>query len=139
MNNANFNKTNPYSRKAAGLIFLLSGFILLSQTLGLDTGIPDWIVSWPVLLIVIGIYSGIKHHFRRAGAYFMIAIGSAFLAERVVPGIHFHQLIFPVLILAAGLHLMFGRKMIMVSGQTNFHDTGSKTDERSKNDSLFRG
>lgn len=102
----------PRQGKAtAGIIFLLLGVFMLAKTTGLAADIPDWIISWPMLLIIIGVLSGINHQFRRPGAYFMIGIGGVFLADRIIPGVQSYDLIFPVILLALGLHLIFGKKL----------------------------
>lgn len=112
MNSENFKTAGSSSKNITGVIFLLAGVVMLAKSLVPEIGIPDWLISWPMLLIVLGIVSGVKHRFRRAGAYFSIAIGLAFLVERISDTVEFHHLIFPAVILATGLHLMFGRQKV---------------------------
>lgn len=112
MNSENISKTGRSNKVTTGVIFLLLGVVMLAKSLVPAIDIPDWLISWPMLLIVLGIASGVKHKFRRPGAYFAIAIGAAFLVDRIYTGINFHHIIFPVIILATGLHLMFGRKTV---------------------------
>ncbi|KAA8481696.1 hypothetical protein BDE36_0592 [Arcticibacter tournemirensis] len=111
MKSENNIQTPRQGKATTGIIFLLLGVFMLAKTTGLAADIPDWIISWPMLLIIIGVLSGINHKFRRPGAYFMIAIGGVFLAERIIPGVQSHDLIFPVILLALGLHLIFGKKL----------------------------
>ncbi|EOR95254.1 hypothetical protein ADIARSV_1574 [Arcticibacter svalbardensis MN12-7] len=70
---------------------------------------PDWLISWPVIVIAIGVISGIKHRFSKPGAYYLIGIGTAFLADRIYPALNTYQLLFPLILLSAGLYMIFGK------------------------------
>lgn len=98
------------SRLITGSIFVILGTLVLLKTSGLEVAIPEWMVSWPALLFLFGLYIGIKHKFRHSAAYFLIGIGGAFLIPRLIPGIGFSQLIIPAMILASGFHLLFNRR-----------------------------
>ena len=107
-------KNNEYNKKrfsaiSAGLLFIIFGILLLAKTWGLIDEIPDWLISWPTIVIAIGLISGIRHRFSRPGAYYMIGIGTAFLADRIYPNLSNYQLLFPSILLAGGLYLIFGK------------------------------
>jgi hypothetical protein len=59
-----------------------------------------------MLLIVIGLLSGIRHGFRHPGWIILIAIGGIFLADREIPNLNFHDYLVPFLIIAAGALLI---------------------------------
>ena len=83
------------------LIVLVGGVLLLDQ---LDmVFIPDWLFSWPALLILIGIYSGIKHNFNSLGWLIWIFIGGIFMAEDAFPGVDVGDFAWP-----AGLIILGG-------------------------------
>ena len=65
-----------------GLV-VVGGLLLLRQ---MGIGLPDWIFSWQILLIVIGIFSGLAHAFRGPGWLIMILIGTFFLMDQLIPG-----------------------------------------------------
>ena len=109
MNIEKNDSTKYRSKVLAGSMFILFGVIMLVKTFDFGIFIPDWIVSWPMILVVAGVLTGIRHQFRRPAPYFMIGTGLAFLAERIFSGVGFHSLIFPFIILAVGLHLIFGK------------------------------
>ena len=84
------------------------GSLLLVRQMGV--GLPDWLFSWPLLLIVIGIVSGLAHAFRGPGWLIMILIGSFFLMDRLVPGLDIHRFIWPAVIIVVGLIMLIRPK-----------------------------
>src|ERR1700729_2504648 len=61
---------NRIRRRHSGRVFLslllvVVGGLLLARQMG--AVIPDWIFSWQILLIGIGIFSGLAHEFRGPG------------------------------------------------------------------------
>ncbi|MEO5650805.1 MAG: DUF5668 domain-containing protein [Ginsengibacter sp.] len=89
------------SRIWSGLILLAAGLLLLAYKMGAP--IPGWLFTWPVLLIAIGLLTGIKSKFHNPGSFIMILIGTVFLIDNSVPGIDFHNYIVPVILIAIGL------------------------------------
>ena len=72
--------------------------------------IPDWIFSWQILLIVIGIFSGLAHAFRGPGWLIMILIGTFFLMDHLIPGLDIHRFIWPAVIIVVGLIMLIRPK-----------------------------
>ena len=88
----------------SGLIVVTVGAVLLANKFGAE--IPRWVISWEMLLIVIGFYAGAKHSFRSWGWLVPIAIGSFFLVDRIVPELSFRPYIWPVVIIGVGLYII---------------------------------
>jgi predicted membrane protein len=84
------------------------GAILLAHQLGL--GMPDWLFSWQILLITIGIFSGLAHAFRGPGWLIMILIGTFFLMDQLIPGLDIHRFIWPAVIIVVGLIMLIRPK-----------------------------
>jgi predicted membrane protein len=84
------------------------GGMLLARQLGL--GMPDWLFSWQILLIVIGIFSGLAHAFRGPGWLIMIMIGIFFLMDQFIPGLDLHRFIWPAAIIVVGLIMLIRPK-----------------------------
>jgi len=106
----NFNSSNQKSGKAlVGLVLLGLGFILLLRTLDIFF-IPSWIFSWPVFLILIGVFIGSRQGYDRPSAFMPIAIGALFLSNKVIPGMELSRFFWPFLIIGLGTWLVFGRK-----------------------------
>lgn len=99
--NTNYNKPKTNSRILAGFFLLMIGAAFLMRELSFPF-FPDWIFTWPMILIAIGIYTGIKHQFRNPGFIIPIVIGLIFLADQMNFGFDFHRFIVPIIIIGAG-------------------------------------
>jgi predicted membrane protein len=84
------------------------GSVLLAHQLGMP--VPDWLFSWQVLLIAIGIFSGLAHAFRGPGWLIMILIGTFFLMDQLIPGLDIHRFIWPAVIIVVGLIMLIRPK-----------------------------
>ncbi len=98
-------KFNRAPRIWTGLFLLAAGCLLLAYKMGAP--IPSWIFTWPVLLIVIGLFTGVKSRFHNPGSFIMILIGAIFLADQSIPGIDFHNYIVPAILIGIGLVFLF--------------------------------
>lgn len=59
-----------------GVIFILVGLVVLLHQMPSTTHlIPDWLYGSHMILIIIGIYSGIKHNFANVSWIILILIG----------------------------------------------------------------
>ena len=91
-----------------GLIIVGIGCLFLAREMGAI--IPSWIFSWQMLLIVIGLYVGVKHAFQRIGWLIMIMIGSAFLLRDYMPQYDFTHYLWPLALIILGLFVMLRPK-----------------------------
>lgn len=106
----NIKSSHQKSGKAlVGLILLGIGCILLLRTLDIFF-IPGWILSWPVLLIVIGCFIGFRQGFNRPSAFVPIIIGIIFLSNRVLPDMDLSRFFWPLLVIAFGVWMIMSRK-----------------------------
>ncbi len=101
------NRPNQHGKKVLGSAILIIGLALLAKQMGAQ--FPSWLFSWPMLLIVIGIASGIKHQFRNNGWIIMILIGSVFLAERIFPALSVSAYTWPLILIGLGIFFIFGK------------------------------
>ncbi len=85
----------------AGLFLLLVGGILLLDQMGFP--LPDWLFSWHILLIALGLFIGLRHNFRGAAWFIMIAIGGVYLVQDYYPEMHIHRFIWPCILIFLGL------------------------------------
>ena len=84
-----------------GVLLLLIGIVALLKAMLLP--IPYWVYSWPMLLIVIGVFVGIRHGFRGMSWLLFILIGGAFLADHIYPDIEMRRFTWPLVLIFLGL------------------------------------
>ncbi len=101
------NKPSQNGKKVVGAAILVVGIALLAKQLGAE--LPSWLLSWPMLLIVIGIASGVKHQFKNATWLILILIGGVFLTEKIIPELSVANFTWPVILIGLGVYFIFGR------------------------------
>jgi len=65
--------------------------------------LPDWLFSWHVLLVAIGIFIGLRHNFRGGAWFILIAIGGIYLIQDFNPDYNLHRYIWPGILILVGL------------------------------------
>ena len=95
---------NQNSRLWTGILLVATGAILFAVKAGAD--IPSWLYSWEAFLIGAGLVVGIRHKFRNPGAFIMIFVGSAFLADDYLTDTRLHAYIWPAAIVMVGLYFI---------------------------------
>ncbi|RZL37036.1 MAG: hypothetical protein EOO96_05795 [Pedobacter sp.] len=109
--NPNENKevTNNPGKLWAGLIIVVVGALLLINNFGFS--LPSWIFYWSNILILIGLFIGVKHNFKNGSGLILIIIGLFFtLKEAFEDVVNFDKVGWPVLIIALGLFLILKPK-----------------------------
>ena len=106
--NIEYPKKPGNGKVLAGLILLAVGGVLLLRQFDFPY-FPNWLISWPMLLIAWGLYAGAKHNWRNPAWFILILIGLAWLLDRNVPGLQAHQIVWPVIIISFGLWLILRR------------------------------
>ncbi|GAA4781183.1 hypothetical protein GCM10023231_05720 [Olivibacter ginsenosidimutans] len=91
-----------------GLIIILIGFSMLTKTLGLVLHFPDWLFSWPMWLILIGLVLGARSNFKKPSAFILILLGIFFLSEEIMD-VSLGRFFWPALIIVLGCWLITGR------------------------------
>ena len=99
-------------KMVAGIILVILGSMLLLDQNGVD--IPNWIISWPMFLIAIGIHSGVKNNFSKPGAFIMIFFGLVFLVDNYFLDLHF-SIVWPAMLIGAGIWLVLKNKPLAPS------------------------
>ncbi len=87
----------------SGAALITIGLVLMAHQAGVE--LPHWILSWQMILITIGVFSGARHSFRPGGWIVPILIGAAFMIDDFVPGIdiELRHFIWPTIVIGAGL------------------------------------
>lgn len=98
--------TNKKSGKTViGFILLAIGCILLLRTLDLFF-LPGYLFSWPMLLIVIGLYIGARKGYQKPAPVILIALGFIFLSHRILPDLELSRFVWPMAIIGFGLWII---------------------------------
>ena len=88
----------------AGLVLIAVGALLVSRQFGVYY--PEWIFSWEMIVVVIGILVGMKSGFRDYGWAIIIGIGLIFLFDDIFQEMPVHQYGWPILIIAVGVFVL---------------------------------
>jgi len=94
-------RNNGGNRFWSGLLLLAAGGLLMARQLGAD--VPNWLFSWHVLLIAIGLMISFKSGFKNAGGLIMILVGAAFMLNDLIPDAHMQDFIWPGILMIAGI------------------------------------
>ena len=106
------------SRLWNGLVLLAAGFLLLADKMGAP--IPHWIFTWPMILIAIGLISGLKSQFHNRGALILIVIGTIFLIDEITPQMEFHNYLLPAVLIGVGLIFILRPKNNRINGKNEW-------------------
>ncbi|TPE45344.1 LiaF transmembrane domain-containing protein [Pontibacter mangrovi] len=109
--NQNFGNNWPERRGGtggkvmAGLLLITVGVVILASKLNIFF-LPGWVFSWQMLLIVLGLFIGFRHNFRKSGWLVMVLIGTVFLVNDLVAGFNLRIYFWPILLIGIGLWVM---------------------------------
>lgn len=85
-----------------GVMFLLVGVFLLLHNLDLD--LPRWVISWQMLVMVIGVILLVKSSFKNIGGVIMIGVATVFMVkEYFYLPYNVVRFIWPVILIVLGL------------------------------------
>jgi len=105
----NFAKPRNDGSIAFGVIILGIGLVLLFRKFGLY--IPDWVLTWPMILIAVGTYTLISQQFKSFFGSVLLFIGVYFLLKREFDlDLGLDQFIWPVGLIALGIYLILHKK-----------------------------
>lgn len=88
-----------------GLLLLLAGSVFLLRRIGFL--LPDWLLSWQMVLIGIGIFLGIRKDFQGATWLILILIGGLFLVNEFVVFDQLRRYLLPLILIGSGLFFIF--------------------------------
>lgn len=88
-----------------GLVIIGFGVVLLLRKM--DVIIPEWILSWQMLLIFIGFMIGISSNFQKPASWILMVIGTVFLINEMffIP-FQIREFFWPIAIIVVGLIVM---------------------------------
>ena len=91
-----------------GVFLLVVGAAFLLNRMGLN--LPDFLFSWQMFLIALGIFIGIRKDFQGATWLILILIGTLFLINEFFVFGELRRFILPILLIGSGLFFIFRPK-----------------------------
>jgi len=84
-----------------GVFLLIVGCAALLKATVLN--FPEWVFTWPMLLIALGFFLGIRHNFRGGAWFILMVIGGVFLVKDFFPEFAVRQYLWPAALILLGL------------------------------------
>jgi predicted membrane protein len=101
INNDNKEQSREKNKIIGGIIIVAVGIVLLMRNMGVL--LPYWLFTWPVILILVGIYSGFKHNFKNNSWLIITGVGVFFWISKFIPSLHLEPFFWPLVIIAIGI------------------------------------
>jgi len=102
---ANYKRRDQQSKVLTGVLIITFGTLFLLDRTGMN--IPNWIYSWKMIIIAIGIVTLVKHNFQKFWAYIFIGVGTVFLINDFFPDTIDSGLVIPTVVIAAGVMILW--------------------------------
>ncbi|PUV26052.1 LiaF transmembrane domain-containing protein [Sphingobacterium athyrii] len=97
------------SRNIVGAIVIIVGIFLLLNNLNLGNWFPNWLFSWPTILIIIGLVIGVNSQFQKKSAIILLIIGGASLISRMMRT-DFGSVTVPIIIISLGIYFIMSKR-----------------------------
>ncbi|GCC51104.1 hypothetical protein SanaruYs_13240 [Chryseotalea sanaruensis] len=128
---------NNNGRIWGGLIVVVIGVVLLAREMNLD--LPEWLFTWKMLVIGIGLYVGAKNSFKPGGWMIAVLVGIVFIVDDYVYDVNLRPYLIPAIVIGIGLYLIFKPKSRAGQYWNEHTQTHSGTDGNWESVSIFGG
>ncbi len=120
-------------RVIGGIVLLMVGMAIMLRQLDVD--MPYWLFSWPMILVVIGLYIGGRDAFKPGGWMVVALVGVVFLVEDVLDDydMDFARYFWPLIIISIGLYMIFKPR------QRKSYDNTIASDDYFNSTAIFGG
>jgi hypothetical protein len=108
-NNIDQLNRTPKNKVLAGVILLAVGGVLLIKQFNFFF-FPHWLFSWPIVLIIWGLYYGAKHNFRKPFWFILVIIGVANLLDDAIPNFDVGDFTWPIMLIAFGVWIIMRKR-----------------------------
>jgi len=99
----------PKNKVLAGAILLAVGGVLLIKQFNFFF-FPGWLFSWPLGLIVLGLYFGAKHNFRKPVWFILVIIGLLNFLDDIFPSFDWGDIVFPIMLISFGIWIIMRKR-----------------------------
>ncbi len=97
------------SRVLAGVLLLIIGLLFFLKQSGIAL-FPYWLFTWPMFLVALGVFIGVKSNFRGAGWLVLLIIGGFFLVDNILDLYVLRPYLVPAVLVGIGLMLILRPK-----------------------------
>lgn len=109
----------------AGLLLIAAGVFFLLRAFGYY--FPEWLLTWPMLLIVGGLFIWLISGFRGLVGLLMTATGGVFLINQRYPEVRLFSFIWPAIVILTGIGIIFGKKIAWQNYFRKYSDRKRRT------------
>ena len=102
----NMGRRRHEGRLIAGALFIIIGAVWLLEAMHLIIS-PSWFFTWPLFVILFGLFSGIRHRFRGGFWILIMLFGFLMLLNKMDPTLELNRFVGPFIILGIGLMFIF--------------------------------
>ena len=134
---------SKHSRIWTGIFILLIGLVaLLKASIPF---FPDWVFSWQMLLVALGMFIGVRHNFRGVAWFILMLIGGIFLLNDIYPEFSLRRYMWPFALIAVGLFILtrprnrWGSDKEPKADQSSEGGTGFSKEDFVESTSIFGG
>ncbi len=118
-----------------GFLIVIAGSLFLAKELGAE--IPQWIFTWKMFLIAVGLIIAVKHKFMHPAWLILVLVGGAFLLTDLYPGMSIRPFLWPVLIILFGLFIIFKPRRRRRDHWKKWHDRHHRQHRREYRNECF--
>lgn len=126
-------RRQDYSRIVSGLLIIGAAVLYIIDQTG--KGLPDWVFSWPTLLISISVVAAFKRGLNDWHWFLFFSVGALFLAGYIYPESMILQFKIPIVLIIIGIAIIFNPKKKnkrtyerYAMGKGNYCDSSSSTE-----------
>lgn len=98
--------SNNKSSTTVGAIIILFGVFLLLNNLDLGFLFPNWLFSFPMILIIIGLVIGVNSKFEKKSSFILLTIGGIFLLRKIFDNFNPFQVLLPAIAIVIGIYII---------------------------------
>lgn len=93
-------RKNRLGKVLGGIVIVAIGALLFARNAGAP--LPYWLFSFGSLIFALGLFTWVRHSFRRPGGLVFMLIGALLVTSKIVTGFAIAPFFWPITIIAAG-------------------------------------
>jgi predicted membrane protein len=104
-----YNHRSQKNKEWVGYLIILFGLLFLGRSF--DFPLPEWLFSWPMFMVALGLSLGVSNRFKDWSWAVITGIGAIFLIDKIAGyDVRLTSMIFPLLLIVLGIRLLRKKK-----------------------------